>query len=106
MSMRRIVALGVLLGPIAALATDRPTVIQADKRFSVETLSVPRDTIIEFVNDDAFRHNVSVHTPSGETRSGVVQNPGDVTGIPFDAEGLYRVTCLIHPQMRMTVVVK
>ncbi|RYD18378.1 MAG: hypothetical protein EOP89_17260 [Lysobacteraceae bacterium] len=104
--MRQAVVLAVLLGPVAALAAGGPTVIQASKRFSVETLSVARDTIVDFVNNDSFRHNVSVRTPSGDTRSGIVQNPGDVTGIPFDEEGLYRVTCLIHPQMRMTVVVK
>ncbi|MGI4793147.1 MAG: cupredoxin domain-containing protein [Janthinobacterium lividum] len=106
MSMRRPIILALLLGPVAAMAADEPTVVQTNKQFSVDTLSVTRDTSVKFINSDKFRHNISVHTPSGETRSGIVQSPGDVTEIPFDQIGLFRVTCLIHPQMRMTIVVE
>lgn len=106
MNMRRSIVLAVLLGPVVTLAADGPIVVQLNKQFSVETLSVTRDTVVKFVNQDEFRHNISVHTPSGEIRSGIVQSPGDINGVLFDQDGLFRVTCLIHPQMRMSVVVK
>ncbi len=93
----------LLAAPALALAEDVPTVVQRDRQFSVESLSVPRGGAVLFVNADSVRHNIALRTPDGEDRTGIVQAPGESSRLVFDRDGLFQVHCLIHPQMHLAV---
>ena len=103
--MRRIGLAAILLLPLLAAASETvPTVAQAERRFSESRLVIERAGKVRFVNDDSVRHNIAVQTPAGEDETGIVQEPGTETVLSFTEAGQYRIHCLIHPRMKMTVV--
>ena len=81
------------------------TVDQKNLRFSVTELHVAKGDSVVFMNSDDTAHNITI-TGQGFTASSGLQAPG----VPFKVQlaklGVYRVTCGIHPRMKMTVVVQ
>jgi cytochrome c peroxidase len=89
---------GISTASIAATA-----ISQKDKTFSQESVAIRAGDKLSFVNDDNVTHDISVRTPGGASRPGIVEKPGDELELAFDDVGTYQVRCLIHPKMKMTV---
>lgn len=82
------------------------TVVQKDKQFSVETMMVAAGESVTFTNADQVTHDITVKKPDGSSLPALMQKPGDSAAIKFDQVGSYRVLCLIHPKMKMSVEAK
>jgi len=98
-------ALAGLAVGISTAAIAAATISQKDKTFSQESASVRAGEKIRFVNDDNVTHNLTLKTPAGKMKPGVLEKPGEDTELAFDEVGSYEVRCLIHPKMKMSVEV-
>ena len=94
-------AIGISTAAIAAT-----TISQKDKTFSQESVTVRAGETIKFVNDDNVTHDLTLKTPGGKMKPGVLEKPGEETEFAFDEVGSYEVRCLIHPKMKMSVEVR
>ena len=95
-------AMGSLAG--AAWASVQ-TVDQRNLKFSVKKLTMARGDVVEFTNNDDTSHNITISGPDFVANSGL-QAPGQPFKAPLVKSGLYKVSCAIHPNMRMTIVVQ
>ena len=98
-------AAGVLALAGAAWAATTVTVDQKNLKFSVRELKIFRGDSIEFTNSDDTQHNITI-TGAGFTANSGLQAPGKPFKAPFVKSGVYKVSCGIHPNMRMTVTVE
>jgi plastocyanin len=106
MKIREIAApLAVCVLTVSASAAEL-IVGQKDKQFSQESVTIKKGDKIRFVNNDTVTHNITVRDPSGATKSGIVEKPGDEVSEDFGATGDHEVRCLIHPKMKLTVKVE
>lgn len=81
------------------------TVDQKNLKFSVSELTVAKGDSIEFTNSDDTTHNITI-SGAGFTANSGLQRPGQPFRVPLVKAGVYKVTCGIHPRMRMTVIVQ
>ena len=95
-----------MLGMIdSALAAGVITVDQKNLSFGTSLLQVTKGTKVVFKNSDPTSHNSLITGPGVVFNSGL-QRPGVSFTAPFGKPGTYRVSCGIHPKMKMTVEVK
>lgn len=81
------------------------TVVQRDRHFYPDRLTIMPETVLHIVNDDRFTHHVYVKSPFMNFDSG--DNPiGAAVDVEFDHAGTYDVQCAIHPFMHLWVTVK
>jgi len=100
--IRRAAFFGLIAG-ISTASLAATAISQKDKTFSQDNVAIKAGDTLSFVNDDNVTHDISVRTPGGASRPGVVEKPGDQLELAFDEVGTYQVRCLIHPKMKMTV---
>ena len=81
------------------------TVDQKNLKFSVRELKIAKGESIEFTNSDDTSHNITIKGEGFSASSGL-QGPGTPFKVPLVKAGVYKVTCGIHPNMRMTVIVE
>ncbi|HTU95702.1 MAG TPA: plastocyanin/azurin family copper-binding protein [Solirubrobacteraceae bacterium] len=96
----------VLIGvfAVSALASSGKTVKIGDDYYGPKALTVGKGTKVTWKWVGVLRHNVVVHTgPSAF--SSKTQVSGTFTHT-FTKKGTYHLVCTIHPNMKMTVVVK
>ena len=98
----RAVLLGLMVG-MSTAAIAATAISQKDKAFSQDSVAIRAGDRLSFVNDDSVTHDISVKSPDGVNRPGVLEKPGDEVEIAFEDVGTYQVRCLIHPKMKMTV---
>jgi len=96
------IAVGALAG--AAWASVQ-SVDQRNLKFSVRQLTIARGDVVEFTNSDDTSHNITIAGPDFVANSGL-QRPGQPFKAPLVNPGVYKVSCAIHPNMRMTIVVQ
>ncbi len=104
--MTKMLACGLVLALAVTCATSAragQTVDQKDKQFSAESLNVKVGEAVTFTNSDPVSHDLSVKDPDGSRMMGAMEKPGDQLQVTFDKAGQYKVQCLIHPKMKMTV---
>ena len=80
-------------------------VSQKDRAFSPNAVELALGDTLSIHNDDQFVHDVLVNSQNFSFDSGE-QGIGQNVQIKFPAAGHYRVTCAIHPKMRLEVEVK
>jgi plastocyanin len=80
-------------------------VSQKDRAFSPNAVELALGDTLSIHNDDQFVHDVLVDSQNFSFDSGE-QAIGQNVEIKFPAAGHYRVTCAIHPKMRLEVEVK
>ena len=80
-------------------------VSQKDRAFSPNAIELALGDTLSIRNDDQFVHDVLVNSQNFSFDSGE-QGIGQNVQIKFPAAGHYRVTCAIHPKMRLEVEVK
>jgi len=98
-------ALAVLALAGAAWAASTVIVDQKNLKFSVRELKIAKGDSVEFTNSDDTQHNITI-TGQGFTANSGLQGPGTPFKAPFVKAGAYKVSCGIHPNMRMTVIVE
>jgi plastocyanin len=103
--MRSPVTIALVVAPIllASVASAGFAIVQKDKQFSEETITVKSGETVHFVNSDSVAHNIVVKDPSGGSKPGIMQKPGEESDVLFDQAGEYDVRCLIHPKMKLSV---
>lgn len=93
-----------MAGP-AARAGDTHTVLQKDKEFSEEEITVKVGDKVSFENADDFFHNVYSLSTTKSFDLGSYPT-GEAREVEFDEEGEVEVECAIHPSMYMTIKVE
>lgn len=83
------------------LAADHE-IVQKDRTFSQQEISVKVGDQIVFKNDDEVTHNVYSQT-AGMSFDLKRQAPGASSTVPFAKEGIAEVQCSIHPKMKLIV---
>ena len=80
-------------------------VSQKNRAFSPNAVELALGDTLSIHNDDQFVHDVLVSSQNFSFDSGE-QGVGQNVQIKFPTAGHYRVTCAIHPKMRLEVDVK
>lgn len=99
-----VLILPFILFAATAWAEDH-TVVQQGKKFAPASVTVKKDDTVVFTNQDPVTHNVYSQTP-GMAFDLRTQKPGAASAVTFERAGTAEVRCAIHPQMKMTVIVK
>ena len=88
---------------VTRTAVAEETVDQKNQQFSQDAAMVKVGDTLGFTNSDPFAHDLSVKNPDGSRMMSSMEKPGDHVAVTFDKAGQYKVQCLIHPKMKMTV---
>lgn len=102
--MKSILSVLAALAVLSAADALAAEVMQKNKRFSTEAITVKKGETVTFTNQDPFTHNVYSQTPGMEFDI-QTQPPGQSSSIKFDKPGEADVRCAIHPTMKMKVQV-
>jgi plastocyanin len=78
---------------------------QKNLRFSVSLLKISADDVVVFKNSDDVVHDITI-TGEGLLANSGLQHPGDDFKVRLVKPGTYKVTCGIHPRMKLTVIVE
>lgn len=107
--MKRKIIIASLMASIAfvvlAEVASEHKVIQKDREFSNQEITIKPGEKVVFQNDDEVTHNV-FSTSKANAFSIKVQKPGEASTVDFTEEGVTEVRCAIHPKMKLTVTVK
>jgi plastocyanin len=98
-------ALAALGVACAAWAGTTHVVDQKNLKFSVASLTIAKGDVVDFMNGDDTSHNITISGEGLSVSSGL-QKPGVDFKVPLVKPGTYKVSCGIHPRMRMTIVVE
>lgn len=86
------------------------TADDADTSGDVPTLTIPAGTTVMFVNEDSAPHTAthgSDGTPAADAAFDIdLPDSGSSGSHTFDEAGTFDVTCTIHPDMNMTIIVE
>lgn len=113
-----LLALGVFAPSAVAAPAPAPAgaIGMEHEKFAVDTVTVHRGGTVTFVNDSGFLHVIGPGddgrlgsqsgTPNLGQRGAFVSESGDrfVSG-PWDTPGTYHITCSLHPEMNITIIV-
>jgi plastocyanin len=91
-------------GSVVAFAAER-SITQKGKAFSESVMTIKKDDVVVFVNDDSVTHNVMSTDPGNAFNIGA-QPPGVSTPVTFDKAGEFTILCAIHPRMKLLVKVE
>jgi plastocyanin len=86
------------------MAASMINVIQNHRAFDTASVKPARGDTVRFVNNDQFRHQIYVDSPSFTFESDE-QDPGTNVDILFSKAGVFQVRCHIHPKMLLQVEV-
>lgn len=103
-TLLRLFATAIVMFSIGAYAASF-NVGQKNKQFTKKSLTVKVGDTVRFTNEDPFFHNVFSLSPTKTFDLGSYPK-GDYRDVTFDTAGKVEVECAIHPNMRMTIVVK
>jgi plastocyanin len=104
MKKAALIAIAGLFCIASAARSEEQTVVQKDRKFSVDTLTIKSGDSLKFRNEDQVSHNLFSPTP-GQSFDLKIQRPGQTVTHIFTATGLVDIRCAIHPQMKMQVTV-
>jgi plastocyanin len=93
-------------GPAEAAAAGAPHAVvdQRGEKFVPHVVAVPVGTTVDFPNHDPVLHNVFSASPAKKFDVGMY-GQGETKSVTFDAPGVVRVGCNVHPKMEAFVVV-
>jgi plastocyanin len=77
-------------------------VTQKNRAFGIPSVQIQTGGLVDFNNEDTFRHQIYVESPSFTFESDE-QDPGKTVEIKFSKAGLFEVRCHIHPKMLLKV---
>ncbi len=79
------------------------TVTIQNSTFTPHTIIVPIGTTVTWINQDSTNHQVTSNTKAFESKN---LNTGDNYSFKFTKSGTYPYHCLIHPNMKGTIIVQ
>jgi plastocyanin len=92
-------------GPSAPPAEAAHAVIeQRDQTFVPHVLAIPVGTAVDFPNHDPILHNVFSASSAKKFDLGMYDQ-GVARSVTFDAPGVVRIGCNVHPKMQAFVIV-
>lgn len=96
----------LLEGPALAAPSNAPHAVvdQRQSTFLPHVIAVPVGTTVDFPNHDTILHNVFSASPAKKFDLGMY-DPGETRSVTFDAAGVVRIGCNVHPKMEAFVVV-
>ncbi len=96
---------GAVLLPAGQAGAGEFTISQKKKRFTPKQIDAKLGDTVLFINDDRYAHNLYSDTAGFEfdVRK---QMPGDEKRLVLEKRGTFKVRCVIHPRMKMTVTVE
>jgi plastocyanin len=97
--MKNFLSIAILALPLFAADHE---IVQKDRTFSKQEISVKVGDQVVFKNDDEVTHNVYSQT-AGMAFDLKRQAPGASSTVPFTKEGTAEVQCSIHPKMKLIV---
>ena len=77
--------------------------------YGEDEITVSTGTTVAWINEDAMDQTVThgeEGQPVGDARFDELVPPGETVSFTFEQPGTYHVTCTLHPEMNMTVVVE
>jgi plastocyanin len=77
---------------------------QRDMAFAPHVIAVAVGTTVDFPNHDPVLHNVFSASPAKKFDLGMYDR-GETKSVTFDAPGVLRIGCAVHPKMEAFVVV-
>lgn len=98
-------SLAVMAAFLSLQASTEHIVMQVNRKFSVDTLEIKVGDTVSFPNGDDFFHNVYSLSPTKIFDLGSYPK-GQTRKVTFDKKGTVDVRCAIHPEMKMTIIVK
>jgi plastocyanin len=93
-----------LLISTGAAAEDH-AIVQKDKSFSQEEITVKAGDTITFDNQDAVTHNI-YSKDAGNEFEFAKQDPGQKQTVTLKTPGQVKVRCAIHPKMKLLITVQ
>ena len=81
----------------------RASIAQKNKTFIPNVIAVTQGSVVEFVNNDDFYHNVFSLTPKARFNIGR-RKPGKAVSQTIAKSGIIKIFCDIHPQMNAIIV--
>lgn len=96
--MKKLLAVLLVLAPVAAFADDH-TVVQKGRRFSTAEMTIRKGESVTFTNNDEFIHQI-YSTDLFDTDE---REPGQNITETFTQTGTFEVHCHIHPKMKLVV---
>jgi plastocyanin len=103
-AMQGVLLAGILLGPIAAQATEAEATID-NFSFSPAILTVAPGTRVTWTNRDDIPHTVTDRDRPTEIKSPPLDT-GETYSRTFTSSGTFTYFCSLHPHMQGTVVVR
>lgn len=81
-----------------------------DASGDVPTLTIPAGTTVNFVNEDTARHTATNGTDGAAATDAAFDinlgESGASGSFTFDEAGTFEVTCKVHPEMNLTIIVE
>jgi len=105
LTTRTFASTGKSLGAGKAMAGAELIVRQRNKTFQPDELRAKVKDRPVFLNDNDFAHNVYSESPGFEF-SIPMQQPGESDAVSLEKPGEFTVECVIHPRMKLTVIVE
>lgn len=79
-------------------------ITQKGKVFSQAAVTIRSGDSIIFKNEDKIIHNL--FSRSNISNFNIMQRPGEITPVSFDAAGKVEVRCVFHPAMKLLVTIQ
>lgn len=96
-------------GASAAPGGEEATVTLEAFAFDTDALTIAAGTTVSFVNSDTAEHTVTEGTGGVATDDPIIDDglaPNATTSFTFDEPSTYEITCLLHPDMNVTITVE
>jgi plastocyanin len=113
-----LLVVGMVAPPAVAHPTAAPpgAVGMGHEKFSEKTVTIHRGETLRFVNDSGWLHVIGpgddgrfgdeAGAPALGSRGAFISESGDsFTSGPWNNPGTYHITCSLHPEMNITVIV-
>lgn len=99
------IVMSMFLSISAQVVADEVMISQKKKKFTPDLVEAKLKDTLVFVNDDRYAHNLFSKTPGYEFNI-TKQMPGEVHRMDLEKSGTFEIGCVIHPRMKMKVVVE
>lgn len=93
---------------VSAPAATEERVVVRDRAFEPAELTVTVGTTVTWVNEDELGHTITEGTDGAPAPDAAFDAPlsaEQTVSYTFEEPGTYPVTCKVHPEMQMTVIV-
>ncbi len=107
LSGKHLILAAVISAATALPAYAKETVVdQRTLTFVPDSVTIAVGDTVRFTDSDRITHNITIVYPDGSVVDKGMDRYGEDIIVHFTAPGVYKVNCMIHPMMHMTITVK